>query len=434
MRRATTPRLLAAAALLVAGVAALAILPTDGRHKVTALFDEASYISPGTKVVVAGQKVGRVESADATRSGKARVVLSIEDERTWPLPQGTKARIRALSTIAAAGRYIELELPARGNPPIADGGAIAAQNAIQPVEFDTVFRTFDAATRANLRRTLRTAGPAIGGAGDELRRALEHSPAAVGQARAVIEDLGADPRALQTLVRSTDRVLESVESSDPGLDRLLAAAATTFSTVGSRATDLARALDEMPATLTSARRSLSHADRTLRAAREVTSRLDPGTRELRRLAGPLERVLGTVVAVGPDAQRTLSTLRTAAPDLNPLLVRARELMPRIASVGRQAAEQVACIRPYAPEVGGLAATWSGFQIQGDKTDKYARLYTPAFPYDPLPLTPGQASKRFPGMRYAFPRPPGEVAGQPWFIPACGVGPETVDPTKDPEAR
>ena len=29
---------------------------------------------------------------------------------------------------------------------------------------------------------------------------------------------------------------------------------------------------------------------------------------------------------------------------------------------------------------------------------------------------------------------GEPAGQPWFIPECGIGPEDLDPDNDPEAR
>jgi len=38
------------------------------------------------------------------------------------------------------------------------------------------------------------------------------------------------------------------------------------------------------------------------------------------------------------------------------------------------------------------------------------------------------------MTYGFPRPPGTDAGQPWFLPQCGAGPDALDPNKDPEAR
>jgi hypothetical protein len=38
------------------------------------------------------------------------------------------------------------------------------------------------------------------------------------------------------------------------------------------------------------------------------------------------------------------------------------------------------------------------------------------------------------MQYAFPIPPGHLAGQPWFQPQCGIGPEVYDADKDPESN
>jgi len=41
-------------------------------------------------------------------------------------------------------------------------------------------------------------------------------------------------------------------------------------------------------------------------------------------------------------------------------------------------------------------------------------------------------RRFPGLRYAFPFPPGYLAGQPWYLPECGITPDAFDASKDPE--
>jgi hypothetical protein len=54
-------------------------------------------------------------------------------------------------------------------------------------------------------------------------------------------------------------------------------------------------------------------------------------------------------------------------------------------------------------------------------------------FNSVPYTAGEAKKLFPGLEYGFPRPPGELAGQSWFQPQCGVGPDTVDPSKDRES-
>jgi hypothetical protein len=39
-----------------------------------------------------------------------------------------------------------------------------------------------------------------------------------------------------------------------------------------------------------------------------------------------------------------------------------------------------------------------------------------------------------GMHYAMPRPPGLNAGQPWYQPQCGITPDALNPSKDPEAH
>ena len=49
-------------------------------------------------------------------------------------------------------------------------------------------------------------------------------------------------------------------------------------------------------------------------------------------------------------------------------------------------------------------------------------------------TPEYAVTHFPGITYGFPRPPGELAGQPWFQPQCGVTQASLDPSKDREAQ
>jgi hypothetical protein len=55
------------------------------------------------------------------------------------------------------------------------------------------------------------------------------------------------------------------------------------------------------------------------------------------------------------------------------------------------------------------------------------------PVNTSTATSGDIAKQFPGLRYAFPRPPGYNAGQSWFLPECGAGPEALDASKDPEA-
>ncbi|HYF24280.1 MAG TPA: hypothetical protein VD931_00935, partial [Baekduia sp.] len=163
----------------------------------------------------------------------------------------------------------------------------------------------------------------------------------------------------------------------------------------------------------------------------------PGVPELRRTAAPLGGLLRTVRDVGPDATATLATARRAAPRVTPLLQRATALSPQLRSIGEQSVENLECIRPYTPEANAFFSNWGDFFSGTDGKDKMIRAqvqnYAPAFS-NVSGYTAAQAARLFSGLEYGLPRPPGQVAGQPWFLPQCGAGPDAIDPQKDPEIR
>lgn len=426
---------------VLAAVLMIAVINPAGHgpHRLSVVAPSAAHLIPGLDVRAAGQKVGEVAKVERGRGGGARIELRVGDD-VWPLARGTRARVRFGGTIKYTARYVELD-PAAAGPPLPEGGVIAATDVTgpqdyvtSPVEIDDVLRTFGPRTRHNLKATLTAGGAALRPAAPELRRALDRSPPALAQARALMEDLGADRAALRTLVRSSDRVVHAVDGSNPDVRRLLTAAQTTFQAVASRSRNLETTLERLPGTLTAVRRTLPHADRTLTAAGDLARRLSPGVREVRRLARPLAGVLARIVAVGPDARLTLATLRRAVPDLNPFLTDARRVMPSIASIGRQAAKQLRCIRPYSPEIGNFFVDWTGFLGGAEPKDHFARAMAGSFPWaNGTPLNSGQLNKILPQVHSVFPRPPGQVAGQPWFLPECGITKDALDPSKDPEA-
>jgi hypothetical protein len=142
-----------------------------------------------------------------------------------------------------------------------------------------------------------------------------------------------------------------------------------------------------------------------------------------------------VLRVGPDAQRALATTRAAGPDLDAFLDRARTLMPSLRDIGRQGATQLACIRPYSPEIAGFLSTWGpGAFGSSDGKDTYLRATLGTFPFpDALPFGSGTLTRLFP-VTMAFPRPPGDLAGQPWYQPGCGVDASAYDADADPESN
>jgi hypothetical protein len=159
--------------------------------------------------------------------------------------------------------------------------------------------------------------------------------------------------------------------------------------------------------------------------------------EARRTAAPLNSLLHTVRRVGPDATATLATARRAVPDLNPLLAKVTELSPQLSSIGEQSIDNLKCIRPFTPEIDSYFSNWGDFLAGTDGKDKLIRAqvqgYGPAFS-NVSPYNSAQAHNLFSGLEYGFPRPPGTNAGQPWFLPECGAGPDALDPNKDTEIR
>jgi phospholipid/cholesterol/gamma-HCH transport system substrate-binding protein len=439
--RLTSRRLAAAAAAALAGtVFAVAVVGSGGggeSHHVYVTVRDATNVIAGQEVRAAGQKVGVIAAMDPIRRGRAvRLELRLEDT-AWPLPQGTRFALRWGGTISYSNRFIALRRGPTGAPAIPDGSTIPASSFTLPVEYDQLVGTFTPKVRRDLKTLIHRGGVAFTTARPDLRRALAAAPPAVTQASAVMRDLAADQRALDTLVRSSDGVVGAVHAADPGIGRLVSGAATTFDTTAREVTALRATLHRTPGTLAAVRRTLAHADGTLAAAADLTDRLAPGVTQVRKLASPLNSVLGTVVRVAPDAKATLATARRATPDLNPLLTRATRLMPQLGSIGRQSVAQLKCIRPYTPDIVAFFTNWGDFLSPTDGKDKYIRanvqMLTPA-PFNAIEANSGEIAKAFPGLRYAFPRPPGYNAGQPWFLPECGAGPEALDPSKDPEAR
>ncbi|WP_354701409.1 hypothetical protein DSM112329_01721 [Paraconexibacter sp. AEG42_29] len=432
LRRALT------AVLLLAVVALVAIVTggSDKGHHLTVTVDKATNLYAGVDIRAAGQKVGRIDSVEATGDGRARIGLRIDDDRVWPIYAGDRLRVRYGGTIAFAARYVSIDRGTRRIRPLADGAQLSRAQFVTPVEFDQVLKTFDAPTRKDLRRTVDATGTALAAARPGLSAALDEAPPALAQARAVLTDLGSDEAALDQLVRSGDRVTAAINAADPGLGPLVAGAAQTFAAVGTRADRLQTALRELPPTLSTARGTLRRADVTLAKADRLTERLAPGIGEVRKIAAPLSRTLTTLAAVAPDARATVATLRKGAPDLTRVLTAARPLLPKLGDVGKEAARQLSCVRPYTPEIAGFASTWGQVSSNSDGKDKFARITAQAYPFGTFtPLTNPQLSKVLPAAQeqYAFPRPPGQNANQTWYLPECGVGPDSTDPTKDPEA-
>jgi phospholipid/cholesterol/gamma-HCH transport system substrate-binding protein len=431
------------ALLLPVALAALVIALTgsggdrsSGNHVFVVVRDANSFID-GQLVRAAGRPVGRVTRVEPIERGRrARVRLRIDDD-VWPLTRGTKVSLRWGGTVSFLNRYIDLQRGRVGAPQLRNGATIPARDTNVPVEFDELFASFDAPTRRRLKSFLDTAGPALAVSERPLRASLRHAPPAVTNASAVIGDLGASERSLDTLVGATANVVNALHRSDPALQDVIGDTGSTLGATAAESTAIRTALHDLPSTLMQTRAIAARATRTLNAGDRLLTRLEPGVTEARRLPEPLNDLLSALVSIEPDATATLARVTRDAPSITRLARRATSLLPTIDGVARQGDQALNCIRPYAPEVGAFFSNWGDFISQVDGKDHLIRANIQAIVPAPAPVMPyasATAVKTFPGLRYAFPRPPGYNADQPWFLPECRAGRDALDPTKDPESR
>lgn len=425
----------ASVVVLVAVLGAVAILALRGGedHRLRLAFDSAVQVVPSQEVRIAGRKVGKVRSVEE-KDGQAIVELGIADDDAWPLRRGTTARLRWGSTSGYALRYVELDPGPRSAPALPDDGLLPRARTTSAVELDQTFRIFRGRGRADLGALVDELGETLGPRAKPLARTLRDSPEGLDQTSAVLDQLGSDEMALRTLVIAGDRTTSALARREGELGQTVGNAAQTFDETATRATAVRAGLERLPRTLTASRSTLRRLDRSLVGLQQLVRGLRPGTSALRRLAPVARGAFTELRSVAPLTARTLRRGTDAAPSVNRLLRTATPFMPRLGSGLRRLAPMAACLRPYTPELTGFMSTWIGYSKNFDAQGRYARILVQAPPV-PVgsPLTSEQAVA-IPGrnLRYAMPRPPGMNAGQPWFQPQCGAGPESLDPAKDPE--
>lgn len=425
-----------AVGLMVTAILAVVVIGGGAEartHPLNVRVAQATNLVEGQWIREGGVKVGQVTKVKAVDRGRAvHIGLSIDDS-AWPIPRNSTLEVRYGGTITYANRYIRLVRGTRG-PMMRDGDDVPAARFKRPLEVDTLLRTFDPALRSDVKGFFDHIGPAMRLSRAPLRASLQQrrAPSLLREGSALFEDFNEAQDALNALIVSGDRVVDSVQRANPDVGDLVQGAATTYDAIAGEARGVQETLDEAPSTLVTTRATLKQAQSTLTSARELTDEMAPGVTELRRVAAPLAHALTTVADVGPEAQATLRTLRAAAPDIDGLLADATDTMPSLQKIGSAGARAMHCIRPYSPEVAGFFSNWNGFTIANDGRNKYVRLALQASPYPSnTPLTAEEFQKSFPDLKYAFPRPPGYNGGQPWLLDECQAGKDALDPTKNP---
>ncbi|MTD44391.1 MCE family protein [Conexibacter sp. W3-3-2] len=366
MRGLPTQRIAAVAALVIAlAVAAVVLLGGSGDYVVKARFVDAGQLVKGNLVQVAGRPVGKVTDIDLTDDNQAELTLTLTDDGVKPLHRGTVAQIRLVGLSGVANRYLELAPGPSSGEAIPDGGVLSQDETRPVVDLDTLLNALDAKTRGKLQNIIKDGSEIFEGtAAGDANRATQYLNPAVGQGRALAEELAFDTAAVGRLVTTGAAVTKVLANRRDDVGAGITTTARALRSIADERGALQDALTRAPAVLRQARRTFATTDRTLRQVR-------PALRDLRPAAAPLADVLRELPGTARQARPVLDDLTALLPSLRTVLRAA----PALASVAvpavdstttavRGAAPIFTGLRPYTPDLvlglfnglGGQAAT------------------------------------------------------------------------------
>jgi ABC-type transporter Mla subunit MlaD len=336
MRRlAVIGAVLAAAVLLVAGVAAGEDSGDD--YKVRAIFDNGAFLVPGEDVRIAGATVGQVDSVDITGEeeavhadgspdpGKAVVVLSIEDEGFQDFRSDASCLIRPQSLLGekymdclptqprAAGLEPPPELEVIGEGEPGEGERfLPLENNGKAVDLDLINNINRLPYAERLRIILNDLGAGLAARGDELASIIERANPALKQADRVLAILAKQNRTLARLAREGDQIMGPLARERVHLSGFINNAETTAAATAERSGDLEASINKFPAFLRELRA-------TMRELRRFSDVATPTFADLGVAAPALTRAteaLGPFVSAGIPAFKTLGDATAqAGPDL-----------------------------------------------------------------------------------------------------------------------
>lgn len=291
--------------------------PWRDTFQFAAEFREAPAISPDSdqEVRIAGVRVGNVDSAAATKNGRAKVTMSIEPGT--PIYRNARLVLRPKNQLNEM--YIEVD---PGGPPakkLAPGGALPVSQTQRPVQADEVLQHLDQRTRSALTDLLSESDTALARAPERLPGGLRATNSTMVAVQPVLKELRERKDKIQRLVTDLARVAAAAGNDSERLSTLADATQRTLTTLAARQKDVADALEKLPGVGRQLRASLTD-------TQDLTSQLDPTLDNLKRASGELppalSRLSETVDQLRPAVRAAKPVVRKAGPvvaNLRPLV-------------------------------------------------------------------------------------------------------------------
>ena len=189
-----------AAALVLLVALGWTILKPVGSFRVTAYFDQAVGLYPGSSVRVLGLPIGTIKDV-IPQGDRVRVDMEVDD--TYKVPADAKAVILAPSLVS--DRYVQFAPAYDKGPTLKDGAVIPLKDTATPVELDQVYGALD-----DLGRTLGPNGVNKDGALSDL---VDVGAANLkGNGQQLNQTLAGFSQAVRTLSDNRNNLFDSVDN------------------------------------------------------------------------------------------------------------------------------------------------------------------------------------------------------------------------------
>jgi phospholipid/cholesterol/gamma-HCH transport system substrate-binding protein len=383
----------AAVALLFAGAVLFAVnaqhgLPGSTETTVQAAFDDVGSLRTGDEVRIAGVRVGQV--GKITLSG-GRALAELDLSGVDKVYRNATANTAAVGARSALGlKFVNLEPGTPDAGVIAPDQVIPASKTTGAQDITDLLTVLDQPTRDALGSTLRETGSGMAGQDGNLSDALRNLPQELPDLAAVSRALSADGGADTTQMLTA---LDSLAGRFTGQqDQIAALVRNLNTTLGAVEVDggtpLGDSIDRAPESLHDVRGALDALKQPLADTRSAMTNLRDGAQALGRATPDVRGVLREAVPPLAKVPAVADQARPAEDGLTKVLTDARPLAPRVTEAVNTAADPLAVMAPYAPEIGDFFTYISRALSDGDDAGHWARFMVLPSPEMVTGLVPG----------------------------------------------
>jgi len=285
----TRPMLIATALVGLLLIAAFFVSTRSDQREVTAYFDRAVAVYPGTDLRIMGVQVGEV-TAVIPDGNQVRVEMRYDD--AYDLP--AKASAAVVTPTLVADRYIQVFPPYEKGAKLSDGGEIPLERTQTPIELDRMYKALDDLSVAIGPQNGQTEGGALADLLNASADALEGNGQAgsdtIRNLSAVAEVLSENRGPLFDDVRALASISETLAANDSTVDGFI-------DQLTGVSAQLAGERDELAKVLNSLAESMKTVEGFIKENREVLGS------SVNKLTSIMERVDNQKDALGLVAQK-----------------------------------------------------------------------------------------------------------------------------------